>query len=264
MPPRVDPTLRFYEEVLGLSYLHYGMWEGDPATLEGLRAAQERYAERLAAWIPDGVRTVLDVGCGTGGNAMLLTARGYSVEGLSPDPFQQERFTTRTGLPFHLSRFEDFEPSRTWQLVLMSESCQYIRISRLFDAVRRAAPGGWLLVADYFVNAKGEGPLERSGHVLDGFRARASRDGFYIEREEDITEAVLPTLVLAKGWIDRYARPAVRLVSDTLGARYPWTLAVLRWMLRRRLASIAEQAVLVDGEAFRAVKSYRMFLIRVP
>ena len=30
-PVKTSPALRFYNEVLGLDYLHYGLWDGDPA-----------------------------------------------------------------------------------------------------------------------------------------------------------------------------------------------------------------------------------------
>ena len=53
-------------EVLELDHLHYGLWADEPLDLEGLKRAQERYAERLCDWVPEGVRTILDVGCGFG------------------------------------------------------------------------------------------------------------------------------------------------------------------------------------------------------
>lgn len=267
--PKVDATLRFYEEVLGLSYLHYGLWDGEPLTLDGLASAQQRYAERLLATVPAGVRSVLDVGCGTGGNARLFASKGYEVEGLSPDPFQERRFAEKTGgLPFHLSRFEHFVASRRYDLVLMSESSQYIRISRLFDAVREASPDGWLLVADYFVHTRTDTPLGRSGHNLALFRKYATADGFSILEDVDITEAVLPTLALANDWLEQRARPALRILEDRLAQRHPWLWRLGRWLagsvFRRKLTSITEQAELVDVDAFRKAKSYRIFLIKVP
>jgi len=55
--------LRFYREILKLDNLHFGLWEEeDPLTLEGARAAQRRYTERLVGMIPPGVNDILDVG----------------------------------------------------------------------------------------------------------------------------------------------------------------------------------------------------------
>lgn len=262
---RVDRSLRFYEEVLGLGYLHYGWWEpGEALGLEGLKAAQHRYAERLADWIPEGVETVLDVGCGTGGNAKLLTSRGYRVEGLSPDPFQEERFVARTGLTFHRARFQDFQPTKPYDLVLMSESSQYVPLDRLFGAVSRAASGGRLLLSDYFPLVKDGRPITRSGHRYEDFRAAAAAAGFTILREEDVTEAVLPTLGYAEELVERYARPTLALVVDTLAERHPWVLRLARWVLRKRIAKILDQRELIDPAAFRQAKRYQFFLFQVP
>jgi MPBQ/MSBQ methyltransferase len=83
---KIATSLRFLHEVLGLERLHYGLWDGEDLDLDGLRAAQERYSERLRSWIPEGVSSILDVGAGVGTDALELSRAGYEVEGLSPDP----------------------------------------------------------------------------------------------------------------------------------------------------------------------------------
>jgi len=99
--------LRFYTEVLGLEHLHYGLWEPeDERSLPGVRKAQARYANYLMTLIPAGVKTILDVGCGTGVMAAHLTQLGYTVEGLSPDPSHQRLFRARVPSPFHLLRVD--------------------------------------------------------------------------------------------------------------------------------------------------------------
>ena len=51
---------------LGLEHLHYGYWpEGLPVSINNLRTAQENYTSFLLSQIPAGVRTILDVGCGS-------------------------------------------------------------------------------------------------------------------------------------------------------------------------------------------------------
>ena len=40
-------SLRLMREVLELDHLHYGLWGDEPLGLEGLKRAQDRYAERL-------------------------------------------------------------------------------------------------------------------------------------------------------------------------------------------------------------------------
>src|SRR5262245_17601225 len=59
------------------------------------------FQERLAVLFPPGTR-VLDVGCGTGGDAVFLAARGVSVHALDPAAgmvTQTRAKAERAGLP---------------------------------------------------------------------------------------------------------------------------------------------------------------------
>ena len=257
---RVNTGLRFYHDVVGLDHLHYGLWNGEPRTLDGLKTAQEGYAEALAAWIPEGVQTVLDVGCGTGATTVVLEGRGFRVDGLAPDPYQEVLFRRRTAAAFHLTRFQEFDPENTYDLVLMSESAQYIWLPDLFASVCRTAAGGWLLVSDYFRlddDGGGSGP---SGHPLDEFMARAVENGLELVRREDITELVTPTLDLASGWLERYVEPTIRLVVE----RYPALARVGRWVTPGLTQKFEDLKVQVDSEAFARSKQYLVLLFKVP
>ena len=91
----IDHVLKLYYETIQSDYLHYGFWD-DPSTVEiesitlqEIKNAQGRYIEHLASFIPKEVNSIIDVGCGIGGNADYLTKQGYKVETLSPDDFQK-------------------------------------------------------------------------------------------------------------------------------------------------------------------------------
>lgn len=72
---------------LGTRDLHYGLWQDDlEVCIQNLPAAQQRYSDFLINHIPAGVKRILDVGCGAGGLASELLARGFEVEGVSPSP----------------------------------------------------------------------------------------------------------------------------------------------------------------------------------
>ena len=266
-PQRIkeSTSLRLMREVLELDHLHYGLWQGEPLDLDGLKKAQDRYAEKLCDWVPDGVRSILDVGCGTGSMALRLRDRGFDVEGLAPDPYLGEVFAERTGLPFHLARFQEFEPARPYDLVLMSESAQYIWLDSLFPRVKRVAPGGHLLLADYFVIDDDGSPAARSGHPLDGFLQRAGENGCELVRREDVTEQAAPTLELASSWLDRYGVRIAEVLRDRTQRRHPWLfgLGARLWggRIRRRLE---QERTLCDPEIFRRLKRYELMLFRVP
>jgi MPBQ/MSBQ methyltransferase len=251
-------------EVLELDDLHYGLWSDEPLSLEGLKRAQDRYAERLCDWVPEGVKSILDVGCGTGSMALRLLERGYEVEGLAPDPYLGEVFRSRTGLPFHLARFQEFEPARDYDLVLMSESAQYIWLDSLFPRVRRVAPGGHLLLADYFVVESDGSPAARSGHPLDAFMKHAADNGCELLRREDVTDQAAPTLALAARWLDRYGVRIAEVLGERARRRHPWLYGLGEKLVGRRIRrKLAQERTLCDPEVFRRLKRYELMLFRV-
>ncbi len=261
-----DVGLRFYVEVLGLEHLHYGLWtKSDPLTLEGLRAAQERYLDHLLTQLPAAPGSVLDVGCGAGGNSKVLMERGYEVEGLSPDPFHGERFREATGRPFHLAKFQDFRAERRFDIVFMSESAQYVPLDRLFDSVATAVePGGCLLLSDYFVLVKDGTPVTKSGHLLDDFLAAATNAGFRLDYEEDITEQVLPSLALGGQILDELILPGMRLVLLRLSQKRPRLVRFVLRRLRSRLAKLEKRKEILDPDLYRRKKRYMIYRFQAP
>ena len=113
----IDHVLKLYSETLRSSYLHYGFWDKpdtidfDSITIQDIKNAQARYIEHLGNFIPEDVNSILDVGCGIGGNAEFLIKAGYKVETLSPDSFQKsvisEKFNNE--VLFHHCKFEKFQ-----------------------------------------------------------------------------------------------------------------------------------------------------------
>lgn len=78
--------------------LHYGYWPDDLAVeLANIPEAQAAYTDFLSAAIPDGVKTILDVGCGAGNNALRLLEKGYQVDCVSPNGYLSEVSKQRLG-----------------------------------------------------------------------------------------------------------------------------------------------------------------------
>ncbi len=264
-----DNALRFYHDVLGLERLHYGLWEdSDERTISGAKLAQKRYEDFLIAEIEQLIggapeTTILDVGCGSGAMAQSLIRRGFSVDGLSPDPYQEILFRNRNVATFHLTGFQDFVPGTRYQIVLMSESAQYIPMEPLFSRARECmAPSAHLLICDYFTLDDANGLLARSGHRLTSFLEMACDSGLTLVKHMDITRQTLPTLDTAKLFIEHHIEPAVKILADKLRESRPKLLRLLLWVFRRRIAEAYHSLALLDSAECARNKRYMYLLFR--
>jgi MPBQ/MSBQ methyltransferase len=226
-----NAALEYYLGLTGGSpYLHYGYWEQPPIsdedmTVSKLRVAQEAYAAHLASFIPEVTKSVLDVGCGIGGNAAYLLARGFTVEGLAPDTFQEERFIQNTNnqAKFHLSRFEDFQKTNSYDLILFSESSQYIAADDLAKgAASLLNSGGHLLLCDMMrTDGKYTKGIFSNCHVVDDLHAALTSAGFNLVKTEDISAKVLPSLEVYVYYFRTFGMTTIKYVGDLVAIAVP-------------------------------------------
>ncbi len=261
----IDTGLQFLHQVFELKSLHYGLFEENtPRTIPGVREAQANYRKALLALVPDGVKTVLDVGAGLGDSTKELVASGRAAEGLSPDPYHQEQFTANTEgkIPFHLSTFEDFAPGKTYDCLYFGESPQYIDKDRFFPkCVELTESGGCLVVAELFQHKPG-GPYKTCFFEED-FVARAERAGFKVDYHRDITEEVIPTLEVGQIFLD-FGRRIFDFATTRARARRPILTRIGRLFYGRRLARLREMVHekapgWLDTDRFRETTRYAMY-----
>ena len=251
-----------------MQHLHYGYWTEDLAVnISNLHAAQANYAKFVSSHIPDGVKTILDIGCGTGQMAKDLQDMGYTVDCISPNAFFAEKARKLLGEQSRVFEcaFQDFENHGTYDLVMFCESFQYIgapdAIGKSFGLMK---DGGHLLICDYFAR-----PLEGKSMLAGGEKWTRFSDvivTYPLQQlaDIDITDAMAPTLDIVDDVFREAVQPTVNLAIKLVASRYPWPYRLVQRIYRRRIEKIKGKyfSGRMTGENFKKYKSYRLLLYR--
>ena len=108
-------------------HLHFGFWPDDlSVNLENLKKAQDCHSDQILKSIPDGVKTVLDVGSGSGGLAEKLVENGYNVDCVSPSDYLSDAIEEKlkNSVSVYRSTFEKLDLNKKYDIVIFSESFQ--------------------------------------------------------------------------------------------------------------------------------------------
>jgi protein-S-isoprenylcysteine O-methyltransferase Ste14/ubiquinone/menaquinone biosynthesis C-methylase UbiE len=249
-------------------HLHYGYWTGDlEVDIDNLRIAQENYAKFLVSHIPDGVKTILDVGCGTGEIAKKLVDMGYQVDCVSPSPFLTKRAREVLGNTSHIfdCYYEELQTENRYDVILFGESFQYVGLQKALDiTIKFLNKGGQLLICDFFQKDVEGKSVMGGGHELTKFYDLIAQCPFELVKDLDITEETSPTTDIYDDALQKAVRPVVGLVFDFLNDRYPVASKFMRWKYKKQMNKINEEYFSAGriSEDFRKFKSYRLFLYK--
>lgn len=267
----LDVGLAFIRWLTGAENLHYGLWTGLEVTAGNLRAAQDAYTAKLFGYLPEGRLRILDIGGGAGETAKKLMALGHSVEIVVPSAFLAARCReTARGAVVHETTFEAFTGTGPFDLCLFSESFQYIPLAEsLPKCVRLLAPGGKVLIADCFRTEayRGRhvhGPQPGGGFQIAAFHAALREAGFTVAAEEDITDAVAPSIDLEQRLFHVLGHAVTRM-SDEIHGKRPmahWALGRLigLFLSRKRRDNLMQRltGTTRTSEAFRTYNRYHI------
>jgi SAM-dependent methyltransferase len=257
-----------FKYFLDTEYLHYGLFsDGLAVEPRNLAEAQARYAGFLKANIPAGTKTILDVGCGTGRFAVDLINAGYAVDCVSPGSVLTDHVRALLGDrgAIYNCRFEEVTTPKRYDLVLFSESFQYIDPAQAFTQARGLLnPCGHILICDVFKTDPTNTFKLGGGHDLAQYAQTVARQPLRLVREQDITRETAGTVDLANRLSMEVLQPTYRLALRLIEDRYPRLARLLKWKYRKKMARLEARHFSGErtGENYMRYKRYMLYLYR--
>jgi len=264
-----DIALRLMQRLFNVEHLHYGYFDGIKPEVKNLPAAQAAYVKLLLSFLPRDAKKIFDVGCGTGGVASELVRKGHQVTCIAPDPVLVEMTEKRTGgkIRAFIDLYENIDQEvehGSFDLILMSESCQYIKPDPgWINHDRFLRPGGYILVADFF-KAKPPDSINpsKAGQPLDDFLRRAEENGFKVIRKLDITDQVAPTMDIYQDIILTKVFPIAQAIFEFMERRFPFLYRILRALLAKKILKLKDRYEKQGSVLFKDYKRYMIFLLQ--
>jgi MPBQ/MSBQ methyltransferase len=264
-----DIALKLIQKLFGLDYLHYGYFEPNiPHTLEGLKEAQQKYTDKILSHFPNDAKNILDVGCGAGGNAKTMVKKGYNVTCIDPDPYLLNRTATETqnkvrtfqGMYENVSEIQP----ESMDLVLMSESCQYISPVDGWNLHKKHVHvGGYVMAVDFFKIRPIDKPfISKSGHELNSFIEEAEKKGFKLLLKEDITPQTAPTMDLYQSIITDKIFPVFEALFTFIERKFTFIYKILAHFLKDKIVFLKEKYSNQGSDTFSHYKGYYILLFQ--
>ncbi len=260
--------LIFFKHFLNTEYLHYGFFDDElPADIANLAKAQQNYADFLMSHIPTGTKTILDVGCGSGKFALELIKKGYTVDCVSPGTIltNHARGVLGDKVQIYQSKFEDVKTDNKYDLILFSESFQYIPMDNSFtNGLNALNSGGHIMISDFFqIDVEGKSPLG-GGHNFKEFQEIIKKYPVKLIKEQDITKETAPTIDIVNGLYMEVLFPITNLISLLAEDRFPLAVKFIKWKYKKKLEKLQNKHFKGERNAINFIKykTYRFHLFQ--
>jgi len=256
------------KHLFNTEHMHYGIWKkGMEVNILNLPKAQENHSDFIIQNIPKGVRTILDVGCGVGALAAKLTRKGYQVDCVSPLTLLSEYARQRLGTDARIyeTRYEDLQTNQRYDMILFSESFQYVPIAKALEkSYLFLNENGYLLVCDFFqTDAAGKSALG-GGHKFSEFSAAMEVNPFRLVSDRDITGETAPNIRIVNDILMNVGKPVWNRIFLYMEYRHSVIAGFLKWKFRKKIDKINSKYFSGERneENFRIYKTYRLMLFQ--
>ena len=250
-------------------HLHFGYWPDNLSlNIDNLKQAQDYHSDQIINAIPKNVDTILDVGSGSGGLAEKLIEKQYKVECVSPSEYLSDAIEEKliNKVKVHRSTFENLNIDKKFDLVIFSESFQYVNIQKTLSKVPNFLnKNSHFLICDFFRKPGTGNKLLGGGHAWDEFYNEISSTSFENILDQDITIETARTYDLINKIINNVAEPVRELSAKYLESNYPKIMKLLRWYLDQKIKRINRIYFSgnMTGETFINLKTYRLLLYKL-
>ena len=262
----LDMGLAIGRFFLNTEDLHYGYWpKGKTATIQNFAEAQKAHSKLIIDHIPDGTQRILDVGSGSGNLALKLINKGFQVDCVIPSEFLAEQVQAKLGnqSTIHICGFEDVPESEKYDLILFSESFQYVKLGEsMVKIMTMLNPGGHLLICDFFRrDVLGKSPMG-GGHSWQGFQDIITKHPLKMVTDLDITKETAPTIDLLAKFNADVVTPISEMSGEYLIDHYPRITRLLQWKFKKRIEKISRIYLsgAVNGYSFKQFKEYHLLV----
>lgn len=249
---------------VGAKDLHYGYWvNGIEPVIRNLPIAQEQYCQFLLSHIPVECHRILDVGCGAGGMAEKLVARGHQVDCVSPSTFLNNQVRELLGDRVRVfdCKYEEYTTSDTYDAILFCESFQYVKMGLALDRVlHQLRPGGQLIICDFFRHAVDDGSPISGGQHWPEFQMILGKYPLRLIEDIDITAQTAPTFTVIDSAFTKVLQPIWNEIDAAALATHPWIFKFVNWLFRNKLSKARRKYFTHERSAanFQKYKMYRL------
>ena len=219
--------------------MHYGYFTKKikNPTFVDFKKAQVKYSNQIIKNIPKNIKSILDVGCGSGALAKKLLDHGYVVDCLSPDVYFSDiikRNISSSNGKLYQTTFENLKITKKYDLILFSESFQYINMECAFVQINKyLKKGGYCLIADTF---KRETCHISGGHRWIDFQTMINNiQNFREILKLDITKETAITYDFRNNILFSCILPCINLVIKYIYDNYPILTYIIKYVIPPKL-----------------------------